>query len=105
MRFVTGAPETVEEVTAFLERTRTYAQRQPQTQYRFAVVLTANELVIGGSGLDITDRDSHEGEIGYHLHREFWGQGVGTEVAIELLRFVFEDLKRSLDITAYCAKD
>src|SRR5438876_840153 len=71
MRFVTGAPETTAEVMEFLERTRSYAQQQPRTQYRFAVVLTSIKRVIGGSGIDITDRDGLEGEIGYHLHRDF----------------------------------
>ena len=92
MRFVTGAPETAAEVNAFLERTRTYAQQQPQTQYRFAIVLNSIGRVIGGCGLDITDRDSLEGEIGYHLHREFWNQGIAAEAATELLRFGFENL-------------
>ena len=76
----------------FLERCKTNAQKQPQDQYRFAIVLTAQQRVIGGSGLDITHRDWREGEIGYHLHRDYWGQGYATEAAMALLRFGFEDL-------------
>ena len=104
MRYITGAPETTNQVAEFLERTRSYSQQQPQTQYRFALVLTSSGRVIGGSGLDITDRNGTEGEIGYHLHREFWGRGIATEVAMELLRFGFEDLKLHR-IFADCAAD
>ena len=104
MQFITGAPETAEDVTQFLLRTRFYAQQQPQSQYRFALVLTSIGRVIGGSGLDITDWDRREAEIGYHLHRDFWGQGIATEAATELLRFGFEDLKLHR-IFADCAAD
>ena len=104
MYFITGKPETREEVAQFLERTQSYARQEPQVQYRFAVVLASSEQVIGGCGLDITDRDSREGEIGYHLHRDFWGQGIGTEVAAALLQFGFEDLKLHR-ILADCAAD
>lgn len=92
MYYVTGAAETTEEVIAFLERTRRYAQKQPQEQYRFAIILASDARVIGGCGLDITDWEFREGEIGYHIHRDFWGQGIGTEVANALLHFAFEDL-------------
>ncbi len=92
MRYITAAAETPDEVRAFLERTKAYAQKQPQTQYRFAVVLSSEERVIGGSGLDITNPEQREGEIGYHLHRDHWGRGFATEATKELLRFGFEDL-------------
>ena len=92
MRYVTGAAESREEVAAFLQRTSSYAQQQPQTRYRFAVVLTATQQIVGGCGLDIAESETREGEIGYHLRRDHWGQGIGTEVANALLRFGFEDL-------------
>ena len=104
MRFITGGAETSEEVEAFLERTRSYAQQQPQQQYRFAIVLASSRRVIGGCGLDILDADLGEGEIGYHLHRDFWGHGIATETAGALLRFGFEHLKLHR-IVADCAAD
>ncbi len=92
MRFIAGAAETAEEVAAFLQRCASYADRQSQTQFRFAIVLTATGQIIGGSGLDITDEEYREGEIGYHLRADYWGQGFATEAAIALLRFGFEEL-------------
>lgn len=92
MRYITAAAEAPDEIQAFLKRTKAYAQAQPQTQYRFAVVLASEQRVIGGSGLDITNPEGCEGEIGYHLHRDYWGQGFATETAMELLRFGFQAL-------------
>ena len=53
---------------------------------------------IGSIGLhlngstDMTERDD-ECELGYWLGKPFWGQGLITEAAWELLRHAFEDLK------------
>ncbi|HZO87680.1 MAG TPA: GNAT family N-acetyltransferase [Chthonomonadaceae bacterium] len=92
-RYWIGAPETAEEVRAFLKRCREYALQEPQTRYRFAIVLQAEGRVIGGCGLDITHLEWREGEIGYHLHPAYWGQGYATEAARALVGFGFEHLK------------
>jgi RimJ/RimL family protein N-acetyltransferase/SAM-dependent methyltransferase len=93
MRYFTGETETADEVSTFLRRTAEYRAQQPQTQFRFAIVLRAENRVIGGCGLDIVDMRVREGEIGYHLLTSCWGQGYATEAAQALLRFGFEDLK------------
>ena len=53
----------------------------------------AEGRVIGGCGLDITHLEWREGEIGYHLHPAYWGQGYATEAARALVGFGFEHLK------------
>ena len=63
---------------------------EPMTDYHFAVVLKENNHLIGGCSIVISD---DEAEIGWLLHRDYWRQGYGTELARELLRFGFEDLK------------
>lgn len=93
MRCVTGRPETAEEVRGFLRRAAEYAQQQPQTQFRFAIVLRAENRVIGGCGLDITDEQAQEGEIGYHLLASCWRRGYAAEAAYALLQFGFDRLK------------
>ena len=53
---------------------------------RGAVVLRHTGKVIGGAGLVWRDLDSGlEIELGYHLHRGFWGQGYATEAGAALL--------------------
>ncbi len=92
MQYITGEPETTDEVHAFLQRTQEHARQQPQSQFRFAIVLQTTRMVIGGCGLDILNSTGREGEIGYHLLPSYWGQGVATEVARALLQFGFETL-------------
>lgn len=63
----------------------------------YAVCLRSDERPIGAIELklrghtDMTDRDD-ECELGYWIGRPFWGQGLITEAANELLRHAFEDL-------------
>ena len=85
-------PEAPEEVRAFLRRAREYSQVEPQTQFRFAVILKSTGQFLGGCGLDITNSAWRAGEIGYHLMPEFWGQGYGAEAARALVQFGFETL-------------
>ena len=51
---------------------------------RRAVVLRQSSKVIGGAGLVWRDLDTgREIELGYHLHRDYWGQGFATEAGAE----------------------
>jgi [ribosomal protein S5]-alanine N-acetyltransferase len=48
----------------------------------WAAVLKASGELIGDSGLTVQDVDGvKEIEIGYHLRRDLWGQGLATEAA------------------------
>ncbi|HKN17383.1 MAG TPA: GNAT family N-acetyltransferase [Candidatus Sulfotelmatobacter sp.] len=48
----------------------------------WAMVLKTNGELAGDCGLTIQDVDgANEVEIGYHVRRDFWGQGLATEAA------------------------
>ncbi len=47
---------------------------------------------IGWFELEPKPRQALEVEIGYRLFPEFWGQGLATEGARELVRYAFDDL-------------
>lgn len=64
----------------------------------YAVCLKENNIAIGTIGL-MTGKNSNfdlpdtEAEIGYWIGVPFWGKGLITEAARELIRHGFEDLK------------
>ncbi len=63
----------------------------------YAVTLKDNDEPIGSIGLLIgkcsnIDIADNEGEIGYWMAEEFWGQGIMPEATKELIRHGFEDL-------------
>ena len=48
----------------------------------WAMVLRSNGEMIGDCGLTVQDVEGvNEIEIGYHVRRDFWGQGLATEAA------------------------
>ncbi len=53
---------------------------------RRAIVVRRSLKVIGGAGLVWRDLDTgREIELGYHLHRAYWGQGYATEAGAACL--------------------
>jgi [ribosomal protein S5]-alanine N-acetyltransferase len=59
---------------------------------------------IGRMGLDELDDwpDTHKIEVGWELHRAWWGKGLATEAGLAALRFGFEEhqLERIISVTA-----
>jgi RimJ/RimL family protein N-acetyltransferase len=64
----------------------------PRTLYDLAIVLVAENRVIGGCDIGLTADDATEASMGYGLARRFWGQGYMTEAAAALVKFGFEEL-------------
>jgi len=61
-------------------------------EHGYAVTIGDTDIPIGGCG--IRPRfDQRKGEIGYILHKGVWGRGYATELARELIRYGFEELK------------
>lgn len=69
----------------------------------YAIQLKENEKVIGGTGLyptSLAKDDPKQGEVGYVLNPDYWGQGIIPEAVNELIRYGFEDL--NIDVV-WCA--
>jgi len=63
-----------------------------QTGHWFGIFLQPDKQLCGGCGLTV-DPDHDRAEIGYWIGMPFWGNGIATEAARELMRYGFEDLK------------
>jgi RimJ/RimL family protein N-acetyltransferase len=70
----------------------------------WAATYKATGSWIGKIGLDeLTDwPDVHRIEVGFELHKAWWGRGLATEGALAALRFGFEQirLERIISVTA-----
>jgi RimJ/RimL family protein N-acetyltransferase len=61
----------------------------------WAVVLRAEEKLIGDCGLVIQDVDGvEELEVGYHFNPKYWGRGYATEAARACMEYAFDRLGR-----------
>lgn len=92
LQFMGWGPNSELETRGFLASTIRKGEEEPQKDFDFAVILPEENLLIGGCGLYL-DRELHQASMGWILHRDYWGRGYGTEMAAELLRFGFSDLK------------
>lgn len=92
VRYMSWGPNTEEEDKSFILRAIVYQKEQPRRNYTLAIVLKANNILIGGCGLHISNPNNREALLGYCLNRHFWKYGYGTETAKALLAFGFEEL-------------
>lgn len=74
-------------------------------EFEFAVVLKANNKVIGSIGLHEVKNDNNlkQKEIGYVISKDYWHQGIGSEATQAVIRYCFEELK--LDLLWCCHFD
>ena len=91
-RYMTWAPNTLEETRAFLEQVMRLAREEPRMTYELAVTLRDTGELIGGAGLRVHSVEHRNGDIGYILRRDCWGRGYATEAARLLLHFGFDRL-------------
>ena len=61
-------------------------------QVNFAIVLREPGTLCGAIALALSERDRNA-ELGYWIGRDYWGRGICTEAAREVVRYSFEELK------------
>lgn len=94
-------PEAVQEfVQMFLDR----QQERPRTKFQLAVTLKPDRQLIGNCGIRLQVAGAREGEIGFELAPEHWGQGYATEAARAVAQFGFEELGLHR-ISSWCIAD
>lgn len=82
-----------------LQMTKTWINRNQQ-RYRdhgfglWSLVLRENNQVIGDCGLVLQNVHGIEKvEIGFHIRRHYWGQGLATEAALACCNYGFQTLQ------------
>jgi ribosomal-protein-alanine N-acetyltransferase len=85
VRYTGNGPfASVEDARTFLE---SYDAYRVQRMGRWGIVAKDGGALLGWCGLK---RDSHgEVDLGYRLHRRFWGQGVATETGAASIEYGF----------------
>lgn len=63
-----------------------------QTGIRWGISLKDDPKIIGSCGFLNISKANMRAEIGYELHREFWGKGLMSEALAAILQFGFKDM-------------
>ena len=85
-------PTTPAESQAHIEDCIAAANAQPRSRYELAVVLRAEERLIGNVNLQPEPREPRHAAFSYLLHRDYWGKGYATEAMHALFDFGFHEL-------------
>jgi RimJ/RimL family protein N-acetyltransferase len=78
---------------ALLRKAHEDAARVPRVKYDLAV--TVEHDVVGAARLHRVSPENADGEIGYILRRDRWGEGLGTEIAGLLIGHGFTGMELS----------
>lgn len=94
VRYLSWGPNTEEDTRDFVGRAIARHLEQPRQNYEFAMVLKAEDKLVGHCGIGMSDASHHtEAWIYYFLNRSYWGRGYATEAVHALLEFGFFQLK------------
>ena len=86
-------PNTPEMTRSYLEGVLGAQQHWPRSDIALAIELAAEHRVIGSIALRIKDERNATADIGYVLHRAYWGQGYMVEAARAVLDAAFLELR------------
>jgi ribosomal-protein-alanine N-acetyltransferase len=85
-------PATREEELAFLQGVMAEAAVSPRLQWQLAITRPPDDELLGMVRIGIDSEVPRSASIGYGIRRAFWGQGLATEAAQQIVEFGFRSL-------------
>ena len=92
VQYLSFGPTTPEQTREHLRWAMRAAAEQPRSFYELAVVLRAEQRLIGTANLQVDHRERRQAYFSYLFHRDYWGQGYATEAIRRLIHFGFTEL-------------
>lgn len=90
--------KTMEETKNFLQWAAAEWEKEEQSAYEFAILLDGKHIGVVSAHLDA---ESGDAELGWILHKAYWGKGYATEAARAVKHFALEELG-ARRLVAYC---
>jgi ribosomal-protein-alanine N-acetyltransferase len=87
-RYLTWRTSTREESLIQLAEALRENNQQPRVKYYFAIVLNANDCIMGEAGFTV-ENTGGVADLGYFLLKAYWGQGYATEATELMIRYCF----------------
>jgi RimJ/RimL family protein N-acetyltransferase len=91
-RWTSWGPNSEAETREFLDRAVRELAEQPRGNFSLAMIDRATGALFGSGGIYRRRGFYREYEMGYVLHRDWWGRGFASEVARALVAFGFGEL-------------
>lgn len=104
LRYYDWTDRSTEDVQQFVQVFLDWQREQPRTKFQLAMVLRAEDRLIGSCGIRMNDPELREAHIGFELDSRYWNRGYATEAARRIVRFGFEELGMDR-IWSWCVAD
>ena len=92
-RYYHWSERTAQDVQGFIGRMLNFQTQQPRIKYQMAVILKAENVLIGHCGVRMDTAGAVEADLGYDMEPKYWDHGYATEAARTMLDFGFDRLK------------
>jgi RimJ/RimL family protein N-acetyltransferase len=92
VRYQSFGPRSFEESVDYIQQSMAAAREAPRRIFDLALVLRAEQRLVGRCGLKVADAENREGALWYLLNPAYWGRGLVPEAARALLGFGFGEL-------------
>ncbi len=92
LRYYPWIQRTQEDVQVFMEMWLAQQQETPRRKFQLASTLKETGQLIGNCGLRLKVAGAQEGDIGFELDPDHWGQGYASEGALAMVEFGFSQL-------------
>lgn len=93
VKYMEWGPNTESDTRNFLNESIALNSKNPRLDYELAMILKEGNILVGGGGIHVSNRENNEGWIGYCYNKNYWGKGFATEAAQALVKFGFEELQ------------
>jgi [ribosomal protein S5]-alanine N-acetyltransferase len=93
VKYMTWGPNTEEQSRAHAAARSLAPVPGPRVSWELVLEHKSTRRVIGGCGIRIRSTVNRDADIGYVLHRDYWGQGLVTEAAIAIIEVGFSTLR------------
>lgn len=92
IRYTSWGMETMEQSRQFVEGIIQRRHEQPMDNFELAIVEKATNKHIGFALLQVRNKNNKEAELGYFLHKDYWGKGYAVEASKTLVDFGFKSV-------------
>jgi RimJ/RimL family protein N-acetyltransferase len=93
VKYMRWGPNTEEQSRAKVAARTLEPAPSPRLNWELVIELKSTRHVIGGCGIRLHSTVNRDADIGYVLHRDYWGQGLITEAASAIIEVGFSTLR------------